>query len=125
MFNCFDCFFIYCYFVEISFDEIICDVFDLFVGLDKEVVVGRDFYRNVVVGVMGLDVEVGVVGVVVDGEEIEVGMEVGEDGVFGVIFDEVGSGGSKKVRIVKMIMLVLILCSRRFFFVFICILQYW
>ena len=60
-----------------------------------------------------------------DGEEIEVGMEAGEDGVFGAILDEVGSGGSKKVRTAKMITLVSILCSRRLLSVLTRISQHW
>jgi hypothetical protein len=111
--------------VETSLDEATRDVLDLLAGLDKEVVAGRDLHRNAVAGVTGPDVEAGVAGAAVDGEEIEVGMEAGEDGVFGAILDEVGSGGSKKVRTAKMITLVSILCSRRLLSVLTRISQHW
>lgn len=44
------------------------------------------------------DVQAGVAGAAMDGEEVEVGVEAGEDRVFLAVLGEVGGGGCEDVR---------------------------
>lgn len=74
------------------------DVLDLLAGLDEEVVALGDFDGDAVAGVAGPDVEARVPGAAVDGEEVEVGVEASENGVFDAILDEVGGGRGEQVR---------------------------
>ena len=71
------------------FNETTSTVFELFASLDKEIVSLGDLDGKSVSGVAGPDVEAGVAGAAVDGEEVEVGVETGEDGVFLGVFLEV------------------------------------
>lgn len=76
-------------FVVAGFDETPRGVFELLACLDEEIVALGDLDGDSVAGVAGPDVEAGVAGAAVDGEEVEVGVETGEDGVFFGVFGEV------------------------------------
>jgi hypothetical protein len=78
-------------------DESTGDVLDLFAGLDEEVVALGNLDGNARSRVAGPDVEAGVTGTAVDGEEIEIGVEAGEDGVEGRIFLEVGGSRGEEM----------------------------
>lgn len=71
------------------FDETTCTVFELFASLDEEIIPLGDLDGKSVAGVTGPDVEAGVAGAAVDGEEVEIGVETGEDGVLLGVFLEV------------------------------------
>ena len=84
--------------VVAGLDEAAGDVLDLLAGLDEEVVAGRDLDGDAGARVAGPDVEARVSRAAVDGEEVEVGVEAGEDGVAGAVAVEVGGGGREEVR---------------------------
>lgn len=88
-------------FVEARLDEATGDVLDLLARLDEEVVTWGHAYGNATARVAGPDVEAGVARTAVDGEEVEVSVEAGEDGVFGAVFPEVGGRRCKQVRTVS------------------------
>jgi hypothetical protein len=77
------------HFVVAGFDEAAGAIFELLAGLDQEIVARGEFDGDAVAGVAGPDIEAGVAGAAVDGEEVEVGVEAGEDGVLGAVFLEV------------------------------------
>ena len=75
-------------------DEPTGNVLDLLAGLYEEVVALGNLDGDAVAGVAGPDVEAGVAGAAVDGEEVEVSVEAGEDGVLlAVLFEIRCSGG--------------------------------
>lgn len=78
-------------------DEAAGNVLDLLAGLDEEVVARRDLDGDAGARVAGPDVEARVAGAAVDGEEVEVGVEAGEDGVLGAVFGEVGGGWGEEM----------------------------
>lgn len=87
--------------VVAGLDEAAGDVLDLLAGLDEEVVAGRDLDGDAGARVAGPDVEAGVARAAVDGEEVEVGVEAGEDGVFGAVLGEVGGGWGEEMGAVS------------------------
>ena len=87
--------------MEASLDETTGDVLDLFASLDEEVVSGGHAYGNATASVASPDVEARVAGTAVDGEEVEIGVEAGEDSVFRAVFLEVGSSRCEQVRTVS------------------------
>ena len=76
-------------FVVAGFDEAAGAVFELFAGLDEEIVTRGDLDGDAVTSVAGPDVEARVAGAAVDGQEVEVGVKAGEDGVLVAVFSEV------------------------------------
>lgn len=54
--------------------------------MHEQVVAGRDLDGDALTGVAGPYMQAGVAGTAVDGEEVEVGVEAGEDGVFAAVF---------------------------------------
>lgn len=76
--------------VVAGLDEAAGDVLDLLAGLDEEVVAGRDLDGDAGARVAGPDVEARVARAAVDGEEVEVGVEAGEDGVLCAVLGQVG-----------------------------------
>lgn len=87
--------------VEASLDETTGDVFDLLAGLDEEVVTGGHAYGDATARVASPDVEAGVAGTAVDGEEVEIGVEAGENGVLCAVFLEIGGSRREQVRTVS------------------------
>lgn len=75
--------------VEASFDESTSDVLNLLARLDKEVVSWWDLDGNTVSGVACPDVKTRVAGATMDGEEVEVCVEAGQDGVLLAVLDQV------------------------------------
>jgi hypothetical protein len=84
--------------VEAGLDEAAGQVLELLAGLDKQVVAGGDLDGEAGAGVACPDVEAGVAGAAVDGEEVEVGVEAGKDGVLLAVLVEVGGRGSEEMR---------------------------
>lgn len=78
-------------------DEPTGDVLDLLAGLDKEVVALGDLDGDAGSRVASPDVEARVTRTAVDGEEVEVGVEAGEDGVERGVFVEVGGSRSQEM----------------------------
>lgn len=77
-------------------DEPAGDVLDLLAGLDEEVVALGDLDGDTGAGIACPDVEAGVARAAVDGEEVEIGVEAGEDGVeVGVLVEVGGSRGEE------------------------------
>jgi hypothetical protein len=68
------------------------NVFQLFASLDEKVVALRDLDRYTLSGVAGPDVQARIPRAAVNGEEVEVGVEPSENGVFLAIPLEVGGG---------------------------------
>src|SRR5690606_16077974 len=64
-----------------GFHEPARDMFQLLAGLDQKVVARRDFNRDAAARVASPDVEPRVSRAAVNGEEVEIGVETGEDGV--------------------------------------------
>ena len=87
-------------FVVPSLYEPARDVLDLLAGLNEEVIPGRDLDGDAASRVASPDVQTGVARTAVDGEEVEVGVEAGENGVLGAVLDEVGGGWGEEVRAV-------------------------
>lgn len=83
--------------VEPGLDEPPREVLDLLAGLDEEVVAGGDLDGDAAARVARPHVQAGVSGAAVDGEEVEVGVEAGEDRVFGAVFYKIGGGGSQEM----------------------------
>lgn len=83
--------------VEARLDQAARDVLELLAGLHKQVVAGRNLDGDALAGVAGPDVQTGVARAAVDGEEVEVGVEAGEDGVLLAVLFEVGGGGGEEV----------------------------
>jgi hypothetical protein len=81
-------------------DETAGDVLNLLTRLDEEVVSRRDLDGDAGSRVAGPDVEAWVARAAVDGEEVEVGVETGEDGVLGAVLVEIGGGRGEEVRAV-------------------------
>jgi hypothetical protein len=67
-------------------------VFQLFASLDKKVVAVRDLDRDTLSGVAGPDVQARIPRAAVNGEEVEVRVETGKNGVFLAIPLEVRGG---------------------------------
>lgn len=70
---------------------------ELLPRLDEEVVAGGDLDGDAAARVAGPDVEARVAGAAVDGEEVEVGVEAGEDGVVLAVLFEVRGGRGEEV----------------------------
>lgn len=84
-------------------DEPAGDVLNLLAGLYEEVAAtGRYCHGDAVAGVACPDVEARVARASVDGEEVEVGVKAGEDGVEGAVPVEVRGRGGEEVRAAKM-----------------------
>lgn len=88
-------------------DEPAGDVLDLLAGLDEEVVALGDLDGDTGAGIACPDVEAGVARAAVDGEEVEVGVEAGEDGVEGGVFVQVGCSRGEEMGAVILNRLVL------------------
>lgn len=67
-------------------------MFQLFASLDKKVVAVRDLDRDTLSGVAGPDVQARIPRAAVNGEEVEVRVETGKNGVFLAIPLEVRGG---------------------------------
>lgn len=78
-------------------DEPAGDVLDLLAGLDEEIVALGDLDGDAGSRVAGPDIEAGVARTAVDGEEVEVGVEAGEDGVEGGVLVEVGGSRGEEM----------------------------
>lgn len=76
-------------FVVSGLDEPAGRVLELLARLDEQVVSLGDLDGQSVAGVAGPDVEAGVAGAAVDGEEVEVGVETCEDGVLLGVFVQI------------------------------------
>ena len=83
--------------VEAGLDQTTSDVLELLAGLHQEVVAGRDFDGDALARVAGPDVQTWVARAAVDGEEVEIGVEAGEDGILLAVLFEVRGGGGKKM----------------------------
>ena len=68
------------------------NVFQLFASLDKKVVALRDLDRDTLSGIAGPDVQARIPRAAVNGEEVEIGVESSENGIFLAIPLEVGGG---------------------------------
>ena len=77
------------YLVEAGLDEAAGEMLELLSRLHEEMVTRGDLDRDAVAGVAGPDVQAGVARAAVDGEEVEVGVEAGEDGVFCAVLSEI------------------------------------
>ena len=84
--------------VKTGLDETARYVLDLLASLDEQVVPGGDLDGDAGARVAGPNMQARVPRAAVDGEEVEVGVEAGEDGVLGAVLDEVGGGGGEEVR---------------------------
>lgn len=78
-------------------DEPAGDVLNLLAGLDEEVVALGDLDGDAGSRVASPDVEAGIARTAVNGEEVEVGVEAGEDGVEGGVFVEVGGSRGEEM----------------------------
>jgi hypothetical protein len=58
-------------------------------GLDKQVVTRRDLDGNALSGISCPDVETWITGAAMDSQEVEVGVESGQNGILFAIFDQV------------------------------------
>jgi len=79
-------------------DQAAGDVLELLARLDQEVVAGGDLDGDALAGVARPDVQARVARPAVDGEEIEVGVEAGQDGVLLAVLDEIGCRRRQEVR---------------------------
>lgn len=67
--------------VEASLDQSAGDVLQLLAGLDKQIAAPGDLDGNAPAGVACPDMQARVARTPMDGQEVEVGVEAGEDGV--------------------------------------------
>jgi len=75
------------HFVIPSLDKPASEMLELFAGLNEEVVARRNLDGDSLSGVACPDVQAGVAGTAMNGKEVEICMEAGEDGVlFAVLF---------------------------------------
>lgn len=95
-------------FMVSGLDQSTGDVLDLLAGLDEEVVALGDLDGNAGSRVAGPDVEAWVARAAVDGEEVEVGVEAGEDGVEGGVFVEIRGSRSEEMGTIFQTSLVLV-----------------
>lgn len=84
--------------MEAGLDEAAGQVLELLTGLDEEVVAGWDLDGEASAGVSGPDIEARVAGAAVNGEEVEVGVETGKNGVLFAVLGKIGSSRSEKMR---------------------------
>lgn len=78
-------------------DEPPGDVLKLLAGLNEQIVSRRNFDRDSITGVPRPDVQSWIPRTTMDGEEVEIGVETGKDGVDFVVLSQVRSSWSKKM----------------------------
>ena len=86
------------YLMKAGFDEAAGDVFDLFSGLDEEIVSRWNLDGDSVAGVSRPDVETWVARTAVDGQEVEICVEASQDGVELGIFVQIRRSRGEKMR---------------------------
>lgn len=84
-------------FMESGFDQTTTKMFKLLACLDKKVVPFWHFHGDTLPGISCPDMKTWISGATVDGEEIEISMKAGKDGVLFAIFDQVGCCWSEKM----------------------------
>ena len=92
--------------VEAGLDQPARDVLELLAGLHQQVVARRDLDGDALAGVARPDVQARVARAAVDGQEVQVRVEAGEDGVLLAVLDQVGGRGGEEVGAVGGAMLV-------------------
>lgn len=83
--------------VVAGLDEPAGEVLELLAGLDQQVVALGDLDGDALARVAGPDVQARVARAAVDGQEVEVGVEAGQDGVLFAVLLEVGCGGREEM----------------------------
>ncbi len=83
--------------VVTGLDEPTREVLELLAGLDQQVVALGDLDGDPLARVAGPDVQTRVARAAVDGQEVEVGVEAGQDGVLFAVLLEVGRGGREEM----------------------------
>jgi len=83
--------------VESCLDQATCKMLELLARLNEKIVSWWDLDRDAFASVTSPDVQSGVTGAAVDGEEVEIRMEPCKNCIFLAILDKIGCGWSKKV----------------------------
>lgn len=80
---------VYHYFMVSSANQPTGNVFQLLASLDEEVVAWRHLHWKPLTSVTSPDIESWITRTTVDGQEVEVRMEAGEDGILLAVLDKV------------------------------------